>query len=543
MRARGGRSSRAERTKDGRARSISPIPVAPPLSPRVGILLLASALVTAPVAWLVFQLYTRLTLEDALITYRYGENLALGRGFVFNTGEHVLGTTSPLFALMLAACGRLIGTGLIPACSKVLMAVAALGAGAFAFAALRRMGVAHVWAALGTAFTLLSPDMLWAVTGGMETALVLLLMAWALWAGASGRWIQVGLASALLMLARADGAVWAFGMLALCAWQNPRATPRALLPMAVLLLPWVVFAFAYFGNPLPQSIAAKYAFARTDIGFTAYLRWYLAALGAPPTVGWGSAPLWILAGLITLGIRFALRNPARRPLLVLAAYVPLFFVIMWLGHSPRTFPWYLIPPAWCSLLLAATGLGALYEGLLQRRANGHVARSLANATAVAVLLTLAAGSAVRGVHLAQVHRDWQQNEDGLRRVVGVCIDHHTPQEASVAMEAIGYQGTYSHRRVIDLAGLVSPEVIEIRRRAGSNTAAFHAVLDRLQPDYLVLRSFEVDRNLLFQGGQAFETSAQADTFAARYHEVARFQAPVPALWGPMAFITIYRRRQ
>ena len=103
-------------------------------------------------------------------------------------------------------------------------------------------------------------------------------------------------------------------------------------------------------------------------------------------------------------------------------------------------------------------------------------------------------------------------------------------------------GTYSHRRVIDLAGLVTPEVLEIRQQSSTNTAGFHALLDQLHPDYLVLRSFEVDRNRLFGGGPTFETPAQADSFEAHYEEAARFEAPVPELWGALSFLTVYRRR-
>jgi hypothetical protein len=516
--------------------------VAPPLSARGGAVLLVLTMAAAIVAWLAFRLYTRIRLEDALITYRYAENLALGRGFVFNPGERVLGTTSPLLALVLAGCGRLFGTGTIPACSSLLMGAAGLGAGALAFGALRRAGVAPAWAALGAAFTLLAPDMLWAATGGMETPLVLLFMAWGLWAAAGGRWVVAAVASALLVLVRADGGVWACVMLGLCAVRSRGALPRALPAAGLVLLPWVIFSVTYFGSLLPQSVAAKRAFARANVGLETYVGWFLPALGTPPAAGWGSAPFWVLAGLVALGVRAALRAPARRPLLALAAYVPLYFVAMWLGRAPRTFPWYLIPPAWCSLLLAATGLGALWERLARSGAGGRAARRLANGTAAALLLVLAAGVAVRGTHLARVHRDWQRNEDGLRRAVGAWIDAHAPRDASVAMEAIGYQGTYSHRRVIDLAGLVSPAVVGIRREARSNGEAFKTVLERLRPDYLVLRSFEVDRNLLFQGGRAFETSADADTFAARYEEAARFEAPVPGLWGPMAYVTVYRRR-
>src|ERR1051325_10614455 len=47
------------------------------------------------------------TEEDFYITLRYAENLAFGRGFVYNPGEHVLGTTTPLYTLLLALLIRL----------------------------------------------------------------------------------------------------------------------------------------------------------------------------------------------------------------------------------------------------------------------------------------------------------------------------------------------------------------------------------------------------------------------------------------------------
>ena len=50
------------------------------------------------VAW-----HSRFTSEDFLITLRYAENLAHGQGLVFNPGERVLGTTTPLYTLFLAA--------------------------------------------------------------------------------------------------------------------------------------------------------------------------------------------------------------------------------------------------------------------------------------------------------------------------------------------------------------------------------------------------------------------------------------------------------
>ena len=38
--------------------------------------------------------------DDQFTIYRYIENIASGKGFVFNEGERVLGSTTPLFTLL-----------------------------------------------------------------------------------------------------------------------------------------------------------------------------------------------------------------------------------------------------------------------------------------------------------------------------------------------------------------------------------------------------------------------------------------------------------
>ena len=51
---------------------------------------------------LFFQIYGNLAQDDAYITFRYARNLVMGRGFVYNENEWVLGTTTPLFTILLA---------------------------------------------------------------------------------------------------------------------------------------------------------------------------------------------------------------------------------------------------------------------------------------------------------------------------------------------------------------------------------------------------------------------------------------------------------
>ena len=48
--------------------------------------------------------------DDLFITYRYGDNLHKVVGFVYNPGERVLSTTTPMLVLILAGCDLLCQT-------------------------------------------------------------------------------------------------------------------------------------------------------------------------------------------------------------------------------------------------------------------------------------------------------------------------------------------------------------------------------------------------------------------------------------------------
>ncbi|MCC6955740.1 MAG: hypothetical protein IT316_03030, partial [Anaerolineales bacterium] len=49
------------------------------------------------------------TIDDSYITYRYARNILAGAGFVFNPGERVMGTTTPLYTALMVAAGLVSG--------------------------------------------------------------------------------------------------------------------------------------------------------------------------------------------------------------------------------------------------------------------------------------------------------------------------------------------------------------------------------------------------------------------------------------------------
>jgi len=304
-----------------------------------------------------------------------------------------------------------------------------------------------------------------------------------------------------------------------------------------------VFATLYFGSPIPQSLVAKSA-ASAQAGRWALLRpgtmrealdYFAGWLPFPPGDGLALAACGL--GLVLIGFGIArLRSLGLTPAMKLLIAFPVAFAITYyLGRAPHAFPWYGLPVTWAVLVLCAIGLGALFE----RARSFRRALALGTAAAFAVL----AIAWVREIaHTYRYEKEFQANEIATRKAVGLWLDRNAAPDATVAMEAIGYQGTYAHRRVIDLAGLISPRVTALMREGPTPARAFARIVHELAPDYIVLRSFEVDRNRNRNGGPFFETARAESVFHRAYGDRLRVTAPFAALWGGGARLTVYARR-
>jgi hypothetical protein len=502
--------------------------------------------------WAYFRIDTGICLEDALIYYRYAENLALGEGFVFNPGERVSGATNPLFTLMLAGAGLLFGVEEIPLASNLLSAILGQLAGLLSFAALRRLGYSVAVSASAAALFLFQPDVAVAATGGMDTMLFVALMAGSVYALSARRNRAAVVLCALLVMARIDGLLWSAIVMLLICWERPRSAYRYGLLFCGVLAPWALFAQLYYGSVLPHSMLAKLVIghpteplAEFDTLVT-YLRWFLGAAGIQTRpIARGSDSLIVLGVISVLalsGIAFSLRKPDRPALLAVALYPLLLFAAYWIGRTPRIFPWYLIPPLWCVSILVVIGAVQGWAAVRDRFGSRRIRRLALALYVGSLLLAILLHLMTAGLRELDHQRRMQAYENGLRRRVGEWLAVNTPEGASVATEAIGYQGYYSKRRIIDLAGLTSREVLAAARESRSNSAAtFHRVLTRARPDYIVLRSFEVDQNRAFHGGRLFQTREQHSYFEETYLEVKRFRAP--GFGGPLSFLTVFAKRE
>jgi hypothetical protein len=488
---------------------------------------------------------THSTTEDFYITLRYAENIAHGAGFVYNHGERILGTTTPLYTLILALSAWL---HMNPIIVGKLLNIAADGATCFLIAYLpARPEICYPrvgqFAALLYAF---SSTPISITIGGMETGLVTCVCMAMITAYVARSTRPLYILGAVLFLLRIDGLVL-FGLLAVClAYQQRRLPWRDLGLAALIVAPWIVFATVYFGSPIPTSLTAKlyvYSHAMATpraVTIAAFLTqfaggvtqkalsilfvvgvmgilfkrlWESKAPAHPsvpsgqaltsPTLlvlgslraeergcsgtGWGEEPLRSSVTTPTTGeepLRPQVNSSLRAAFTAPVAWLGIYYLTMFSSRVPP-FPWYFLPPWPLYLLIAALGgrivLRWIHIDLPERLL------AVRKQPAYAALIALGLYGTV---HLSQIRIAIEKDqfvEDSLREPIGLWFNKHALPGERILLEPIGYVGYFSQRPILDMIGLVSPEVFRSYRTP-------HALADmvvRFHPDWLCIRPAEM----------------------------------------------------
>lgn len=394
--------------------------------------------------------------DDAFIIFRYAARLCAGRGLTYNDGERILGVTTPLWTLLCAAGSFLGPLPIVAGIGSTL----ALGAAACLLAAEHEgPGRAFLPVAL-----LLCPICL--MSAGGEMGLVALLAALTCRLAAAGREIPAFALAGLAFLARPD----AFLLFAMCAVLWPvagRGIPwRGALASLLVVAPWLVFSWAYFGSPLPRTVIVKRiqgTFPWQQPFFRGLGRMLADRLAAEPA-------LWSLAILCAIGTIALRRLPVSR---LVAIWALLHVAALRALHVPW-YHWYAVPVAVLLAVLAAAGLD-----LLWREGSG---RRLRRAVAIAAVAASTFGLVRAGEgRRATARMAWRQTYKNMGlRLAGVAAAGD-----AVAYNEVGYLGYYSGLRVVDLMGLVSPIDLD-RLRAGD----FSDAVIRQSPEWVIVKERE-----------------------------------------------------
>lgn len=455
--------------------------------------LTALALAYLTLALLLAFFLSSLRFDDPYITYRYAENLASGRGFVFNPGEATLITTAPLYALLLAT-GRFFGAD-IPTLSHLLGFIS-LGWGAFMLSWLT-MQANYEPAPAGwlTGLFFLFFPLNW-LTIGFETPLFIALVLTIALLLHHEKVFPAGLLMGVACGLRGDAfllVVWCplvFYFLPLTSfalWFNWRVWVAPFMRhwlggVLLVYLPFALWLTAQFGSPLPSTLQSKTAQAVSGLtGFYEHTSFPAGLALLTQAYLWLNPLFVVVVGYVVFGLALHFSQQwdhkfTAQPLaLFLGSWgVVHFFAYTVLGVAP--YVWYYAP-------LVPTVVFILGTIITEEGKDEFV-------TAMAILVPL-------------LITDWlifQQLQGTMPppaaeltskvlpeakvdsyELAGRWLAENTPPAATVGVTELGVMSYFANRPMVDFLGLTRPEQLQLIRHAD-----YMGLLLSEQPDYLVL---------------------------------------------------------
>jgi hypothetical protein len=452
--------------------------------------------------------------DDTYIHLRYAENVAERGQFAFNPGENTYGATSPLWIFGLVLLLKLGVTGPVAAWALGL-ASGALALGLLA-GLLRRLAFPEHWR--WWIFLLVAVDawfLRWTMSG-METPLAtasLLALLWPLVMPTTvtadpearrplwPRYLGWGVAAGLAALVRPEFLLLGpAALLPLLLFEYRRgdriagapgrfaARPHTLLAAAAggwlaTVGPWLVYAQVTFGRWTPGTASAKSNdLVLAPLEILSYAARSLVQLATTQGVLWMAFGLLIV---LVMGerLRQQRRGDAGHTEDVDSAWhywqaVGLVLIVMlWVGllvggyavKRVWTISRYLSPLSAPVLLM----MGVLAYWLLHMAADFRGRRLLRRqVAALACAATVAINVGVLGWQVRPHARDFSAGVVACYLEKGVWIGEHSRPEDIIAALDIGALAYGSDRHVLDLMGLVSPEILDMGRQMG-----FHEMVE------------------------------------------------------------------
>jgi hypothetical protein len=474
---------------------------------------------------LAFAVFTQHAWEDYYITYRASKNLATGHGLVYTAGERVHSFTSPLNVLLPAALSFLTGNTsdeLVLWLFRVVSSALLAGAAVLLFDSARKNSLSDLATAVLIGMFALDAKIVDFSINGQEIAFMMFFLALALHAlTVRSGWavLKLGLAGAGLMWSRPDGFVYlgavAAGFLLFNAGRPIGQSRLGLLKIflcagaltTVIYLPWLLWAWHYYGSPVPHTLIAK-ALAR-HLSPQPPHALFLRVLASPIRMLRTSAGSTFLPAyaLVFGGWHWtvALYGKALACLCVFYWCLPfarsqaraVSFALM-LGHfylsfaASFPFPWY-VPN--CTILgvfvLAHIAQQALDFALALRDKDERNFRRLLACVRLGSAAVLSAAFLLFLCVAWQLRIQQREIEEGTRKQIGLWLRQHAASPAdTVFLEPLGYIGFFSQLKMLDTPGLCAREVVAAEKKL--QTTSLAKVIPELQPDWLVLRPAEAD---------------------------------------------------
>ena len=429
--------------------------------------------------------------DDAYITLAHARSWNAGLGPIMSAQNPVCATSTPLHTMLIALEGLVSGsTRYTHLAYFTNLAWDLAGLWFLHRIASRGLKLSAPFAALALAAYALSVNFLAVSAYGMETPMYTALALAGTWyAFHSPRpWPGLGAVCFLAPLARPEGALLPAVLLCL-RWRREGGLPsKALMVCAALAALGLAGFFAFnlyaYGLWLPHSILAKRM--EIHVGFMEGLRsWILNVFYKGPSLGGVTAVTLgnllavagAAAGFLRKGGKAGKGGTESVPWEMLAWPFLYFLFFTVTKSSYILFTWYYLPVLPFLLLFLAAGLDRLASGLLPEKA------------AWAALLVFLIGVPVQTLRqeLPRKHVFAEAAREGRYKEAARIVDSlAAPGEIPLVMtDEVGAIGYWSHARILDTHGLLSPEALPYLGPAEGYLLRMAAMQDRFDPDWIM----------------------------------------------------------
>jgi len=421
--------------------------------------------------------YTNFTEEDAFITFRIAANLTNGFGFVYNIGERVLGTTSPLFTLLLGGWIALLSNNVVLG-AKIINLVTSFASLIFLAMTLRKIGASNLQQISVLVLFAISSKVILLELGGMETSLAIFFMLASWYSFVSRRFVLTGVILGLILLTRPDLFIWPISILLMELNSRSKQALRISIVLLLVGLPWIVFSLIYFGSPIPHTIEAKWvAYIQNDTTPLSAHFFTIANYLSPFSQYKDQILLRNSLACITLIVAAweSVKEAKTKNLTVIALFIVLEILRLVLSRA-TFFNRYFALALVAVLILFGMGLGNLSSIVngMSIRVKSMYYLSLIAFTGMVLLF---GGFEANQKKLMQEFRF----DSSLKRI-GLWLSENSLPSETILLEPLGYVGYYSNRYMLDEVGLVTPKIVALKK-LGIKAQDY---LPILQPDYYVL---------------------------------------------------------
>lgn len=400
------------------------------------------------------------SLDDSWIHLQFARTIYEGHPWEYSPGYPSTGSTSPLWSIILSSLffftrdpiGLVWGTYLI---ATVFYSLCTFTVGRL------------IWdhtdcdsaALIGMIGFVMVPRNTWLMLSGMETPLFvfLLLLGVALLERDGIAYdLALGVVCGLAFLARPEGAL----LILLCVplraiitlgqkqmtWRRFASLVALGLIALLVILPWILYCLSVTGLPLPDTFYAK-VHPPTDFEIAVWDFWWQHFIIEMPHIVIGA----------TLGSAVLLR---KRPYLWV---LPIALTVLYRLNLPYLAlinnARYLVPIFDLFMVAAVIGLARIFKWILKY--NPKVRRDHLTEVLLGLILILLLIVPITPSYLQQApfYGNSVKNINDQQVTIGKWLAVNTPKNAVLAIHDAGALRFFSNRTIIDLAGLVSPDII------------------------------------------------------------------------------------